>query len=361
MDMGLKGVIASAMFPILGAGVGAWRVYAGFKKVRDEDVDIRRIKPRLMILCVFMAMPVFYGLIGALIINGIITETTCNTSLAAGLIIGLTCAAVAIGTGFFGERAIPAVAKQPRLFVGMVLILIFVEALALYALIAGLVTLSGGGQGKGKHLPQLMRTADMSFGYACKDVFSFVLSACGAVFASCMNGAATMEIGVENPRLVMRFMMPVSMAGVYGIYALITAVIPNACSYVLGLCCLTAGIAMGIFTSSDIKTAGAPDAPRNLYTKMLIKALAISSFAFFGLVCALVQASVANAEQGDTGYGSFAPSSVHAPAQLVDQGPFPSEVSPAAIVLLSSCVLVVAAVVALRRRRQAEPLAESLL
>jgi len=53
------------------------------------------------------------------------------SSLAAGLAIGIV-----------GDAGVRANAQQPRLFVGMILILIFAEALGLYGLIVGLVVAS---------------------------------------------------------------------------------------------------------------------------------------------------------------------------------------------------------------------------
>jgi V-type H+-transporting ATPase 16kDa proteolipid subunit len=53
------------------------------------------------------------------------------SGLAAGLVIGIV-----------GDAAVRAVAMQPRVYVGMVLILIFAEALGLYGLIVALILTS---------------------------------------------------------------------------------------------------------------------------------------------------------------------------------------------------------------------------
>ena len=53
------------------------------------------------------------------------------SGLAAGLVIGIV-----------GDAGVRAVAQQPRMYVGMVLILIFAEALGLYGLIVGLILTS---------------------------------------------------------------------------------------------------------------------------------------------------------------------------------------------------------------------------
>lgn len=59
--------------------------------------------------------------------------------LASGITVGLSALAAGLAIGIVGDAGVRAVAQQPRLFVGMILILIFAEALALYGLIIGLM------------------------------------------------------------------------------------------------------------------------------------------------------------------------------------------------------------------------------
>ncbi|KAJ2584539.1 H(+)-transporting V0 sector ATPase subunit c, partial [Coemansia sp. RSA 1804] len=47
--------------------------------------------------------------------------------------------AAGFAIGIVGDAGVRATAQQPRLFVGMILILIFAEVLALYGLIVGLI------------------------------------------------------------------------------------------------------------------------------------------------------------------------------------------------------------------------------
>merc|ERR1712060_200229 len=69
----------------------------------------------------------------------------------AGLTVGLSSLAAGMAIGVVGDAGVRANAQQPRLFVGMILILIFAEALGLYGLIVGLVVASTA-EGKGKNL-----------------------------------------------------------------------------------------------------------------------------------------------------------------------------------------------------------------
>merc|ERR1712151_674503 len=68
--------------------------------------------------------------------------------LGAGLTVGMSSLGAGLAIGIVGDAGVRANAQQPRLFVGMILILIFAEALGLYGLIVGLVV-SSSADGKG--------------------------------------------------------------------------------------------------------------------------------------------------------------------------------------------------------------------
>jgi V-type H+-transporting ATPase 16kDa proteolipid subunit len=59
--------------------------------------------------------------------------------LGAGLSVGLSGLGAGIAIGIVGDAGVRGTAQQPRLYVGMILILIFAEVLALYGLIVSLV------------------------------------------------------------------------------------------------------------------------------------------------------------------------------------------------------------------------------
>merc|ERR1711881_79398 len=85
-----------------------------------------------------------YGLITAVIINGKIEGATYSAysgyaHLGAGLTVGMSSLAAGLAIGIVGDAGVRATAQQPRLFVGMILILIFAEALGLYGLIIALI------------------------------------------------------------------------------------------------------------------------------------------------------------------------------------------------------------------------------
>jgi V-type H+-transporting ATPase proteolipid subunit len=59
--------------------------------------------------------------------------------LAAGLCCGLSALAAGVAIGFVGDAGVRGVGRQDKLYVGMILVLIFAEALGLYGLIVALI------------------------------------------------------------------------------------------------------------------------------------------------------------------------------------------------------------------------------
>jgi V-type H+-transporting ATPase 16kDa proteolipid subunit len=102
-----------------------------------------------------------YGLIVAVILIGNIAEVNYPyylgfAHLASGLSNGLSGLAAGICIGIVGDAGVRATAQQPSLFVVMILILIFAEALALYGLIVALI-LSGKFAFTPNNIPPLCR------------------------------------------------------------------------------------------------------------------------------------------------------------------------------------------------------------
>ena len=59
--------------------------------------------------------------------------------LGAGISVGLSGLAAGFAIGIIGDTGVRGTAQQPRLYVGMILNLIFAEVLGLYGLIVALV------------------------------------------------------------------------------------------------------------------------------------------------------------------------------------------------------------------------------
>jgi len=84
-----------------------------------------------------------YGVVVAVLIAGSLKETGYLlyhgfVHLGAGLAVGLSGLAAGYAIGIVGDAGVRGTAQQPRLFVGMILILIFAEVLGLYGLIVAI-------------------------------------------------------------------------------------------------------------------------------------------------------------------------------------------------------------------------------
>merc|ERR1719433_897045 len=119
--------------------------------VMRPDMVMRSIIPVVM-----AGVLGIYGLITSVIINGKMNTATYSAysgfaHLGAGLTVGMSSLGAGLAIGIVGDAGVRANAQQPRLYVGMILILIFAEALGLYGLIVGLVAASTA-QNKGNNL-----------------------------------------------------------------------------------------------------------------------------------------------------------------------------------------------------------------
>merc|ERR1712047_212860 len=89
-----------------------------------------------------------YGVVVAVLIAGQLAPAGVGSDytlykgfvhLGAGLSVGLSGLAAGYAIGIVGDAGVRGTAQQPRLFVGMILILIFAEVLGLYGLIVALL------------------------------------------------------------------------------------------------------------------------------------------------------------------------------------------------------------------------------
>ncbi|KAF5138601.1 V-type proton ATPase proteolipid subunit [Metarhizium anisopliae] len=98
-------------------------------------------------LCSIMAQILsIYGLVSAVIMsNGIREKMPAHTGflqLGAGMAVGLCGLAAGFAIGIIGDAGVRASNQQPRLYVGMVLILIFAEVLGLYGVIVSILMIT---------------------------------------------------------------------------------------------------------------------------------------------------------------------------------------------------------------------------
>merc|ERR1712232_476947 len=145
---GFMGAAVALIFANLGAAYGTAKSGVGVSSmgVMKPDLVMKSIIPVVM-----AGVLGIYGLIIAVIIgNGVkvpsggkpvYSSFTGFAHLAAGLACGLSGMAAGIAIGIV-DAGVRASAQQAKLYVGMVLILIFAEALGLYGLIVGLILTS---------------------------------------------------------------------------------------------------------------------------------------------------------------------------------------------------------------------------
>ncbi|KAF7422767.1 V-type proton ATPase subunit c [Pleurotus pulmonarius] len=134
------GCAASIIFTCIGASYGTAKSGVGISAMSV-------LRPDLMMKCVvpviMAGIIAIYGLVVSVLIAG---DLDANMSLAhgfvqlgAGLSVGLAGLAAGFAIGIVGDAGVRGTAQQPRLYVGMILILIFAEVLGLYGLIVALI------------------------------------------------------------------------------------------------------------------------------------------------------------------------------------------------------------------------------
>jgi len=139
---GFMGCTSALVFACLGAAYGTAKSGVGISSmgVMRPELVMRSIIPVVMAGVIGI-----YGLIIAVIVGTHVeNKPTYGTfkgfaDLGSGLCVGLSGLAAGMAIGIVGDAGVRATAQQPRLFVGMILILIFAEALALYGLIVALI------------------------------------------------------------------------------------------------------------------------------------------------------------------------------------------------------------------------------
>lgn len=138
---GSMGATSAIVFSALGAAYGTAKSGTGIAamSVMRPELIMKSIIPVVM-----AGIIAIYGLVVSVIIGIGISETDYSPykgflHLGAGLAVGLSGLAAGFAIGVVGDAGVRGTAQQPRLFVGMILILIFAEVLGLYGLIVALI------------------------------------------------------------------------------------------------------------------------------------------------------------------------------------------------------------------------------
>ena len=137
---GYMGIASALVFANLGASYGTAKSGVGICSmgVLKPDRIIKSVIPVIM-----AGILGIYGLIVAVILNQKIGGTYDYkkgfSHLSSGLCCGLSSLGAGIAIGIGGDAGVRALGQTDKIFVGMMLILIFAEALGLYGLIVSLI------------------------------------------------------------------------------------------------------------------------------------------------------------------------------------------------------------------------------
>ena len=142
---GFIGIACALVFANLGAAYGTAKSGVGIASmgVLKPELIFKSIVPSIM-----AGILGIYGLIVSVILVSKINNTTYTyylgyKHLSSGLCCGLSSLAAGLAIGIVGDAGVRANAQQEAIFVGMILILIFAEALGLYGLIIAIILSQG--------------------------------------------------------------------------------------------------------------------------------------------------------------------------------------------------------------------------
>lgn len=138
---GVMGATSAMVFGAMGAAYGTAKSGTGIAAmaVMRPEAIMKSIIPVVM-----AGIIAIYGVVVAVLIAGNLNPAPEYTlyrgflHLGAGLSVGLSGLAAGYAVGIVGDAGVRGTAQQPRLYVGMILILIFAEVLGLYGLIVAI-------------------------------------------------------------------------------------------------------------------------------------------------------------------------------------------------------------------------------
>ena len=140
------GVASALVFANAGAAYGTAKSSIGI-------ANLGMVEPskifKALIPIIMAGILGIYGLIVAVLISNKVTQVTGSDAgrlgyqmFAAGLCTGFSALASGLAIGVAGEAGVKAYAQTEDIFVGMILVLIFAEAIGLYGLIVAIILIS---------------------------------------------------------------------------------------------------------------------------------------------------------------------------------------------------------------------------
>ena len=129
---------------------------------------------------------------------------------------------------------------------------------------------------------------------------ALVFANTGAAYGTAKASIGIMNMGLVDPNKIFRALIPVIMAGILGIYGLITAVlmgtkvrdsdtIAGYKQLAAGLCCglssLGSGLAIGVVGESSVKSYAQTE---GVYVGMIIMLIFAEALGLYGLIIAII-------------------------------------------------------------------------
>ncbi|KFY01218.1 hypothetical protein V490_01015 [Pseudogymnoascus sp. VKM F-3557] len=297
--LGMAGASFAMIFGCMGAAYGTARSGAACAAagVERPDLVMKSLLPTVMAGII----SVYALVVSLLIVGDMYPSPTQNYSLysgnlhlAAGISVGMTGLAAGYGIGVIGEHGIRAYLKQSRIFVALVLLLIFAEVLGLYGSIFT------------RDLPTMDYNHDRCPSYApffgamgC--AAAIVFTCFGASYGMAKSSIGIMASSILRPDLIVRNLMPPILAGILSIYGLVVAVIisgdlkeqlPIYSAFLqlgagisVGLCGLAAGFAIGIIGDGGVR--GVAQQPK-LFVAMILILIFAEVLGLYGMIVALM-------------------------------------------------------------------------
>ncbi|KAL7410432.1 hypothetical protein BDY24DRAFT_417977 [Mrakia frigida] len=140
--LGFAGVASAMIFSTVGAAYGTSKSGIGIAGLGQFRPDLIM---KSLIPVVMSGIIAVYGLVVSVLIAGALTPEASYSlyagfvHLAAGLSCGMTGLAAGYAIGIVGDACVRTYVYEQKIFVTMVLILIFAEVLGLYGLIVSLL------------------------------------------------------------------------------------------------------------------------------------------------------------------------------------------------------------------------------
>ncbi|KAK9470762.1 uncharacterized protein V1510DRAFT_422085 [Dipodascopsis tothii] len=139
---GFAGCASAVVLSCIGSAVGTAKSGIGIAGVGTFKPELIM---RSLIPVIMSGILAVYGLVVSVLIAGDMSPDNDYSlfsgfmHMACGLSVGFSALAAGYAIGIVGDEGVRQFMLQPRLFVGMVLILIFAEVLGLYGLIVALI------------------------------------------------------------------------------------------------------------------------------------------------------------------------------------------------------------------------------